>query len=309
MTLYLPIAEMSVSVLIYLALGAAVGFLSGLFGIGGGFLLTPLLTFLGVPPAVAVATSSAHVLASSVSGAVTHYQRNNVDVKMGFVMLAGGLVGTFIGVEAVHLLRKAGLFELTVSLSYVTFLGVVGTLILIEGVNAWRHAHKTGAAHSLRKSGQHSWIDGLPLKIRFHRSKLYISTVPPVIIGMFVSFMSAIMGIGGGFILIPAMIYLLRMPTGVVVGTSLFQIVFVAAFAIILHAVQNQTVDIVLAAILITGGVVGAQFGTAASERLRNEHLRILLGVVVLIVATRMAVDLVTTPGDLYSIGSLTGVS
>jgi uncharacterized protein len=309
MTLYLPIAEMSVSVLIYLALGAAVGFLSGLFGIGGGFLLTPLLTFLGVPPAVAVATSSAHVLASSVSGAVTHYQRNNVDVKMGFVMLAGGLVGTFIGVEAVHLLRKAGLFELTVSLSYVTFLGIVGTLILIEGVNAWRHAHKTGAAHSLRKSGQHSWIDGLPLKIRFHRSKLYISTVPPVIIGMFVSFMSAIMGIGGGFILIPAMIYLLRMPTGVVVGTSLFQIVFVAAFAIILHAVQNQTVDIVLAAILITGGVVGAQFGTAASERLRNEHLRILLGVVVLIVATRMAVDLVTTPGDLYSIGSLTGVS
>jgi uncharacterized membrane protein YfcA len=309
MTLYLPIAEMSVSVLIYLALGAAVGFLSGLFGIGGGFLLTPLLTFLGVPPAVAVATSSAHVLASSVSGAVTHYQRNNVDVKMGFVMLAGGLVGTFIGVEAVHLLRKAGLFELTVSLSYVTFLGIVGTLILIEGVNAWRHAHKTGAAHSLRKSGQHSWIDGLPLKIRFHRSKLYISTVPPVIIGMFVSFMSAIMGIGGGFILIPAMIYLLRMPTGVVVGTSLFQIVFVAAFAIILHAVQNQTVDIVLAAILITGGVVGAQFGTAASERLHNEHLRILLGVVVLIVATRMAVDLVTTPGDLYSIGSLTGVS
>jgi uncharacterized protein len=307
MTLYLPIAEMSVSIAVYLALGAAVGFLSGLFGVGGGFLLTPLLTFLGVPPAVAVATSSAHVLASSVSGAVTHYQRNNVDVKMGFVMLAGGLVGTIIGVEAVHLLRKAGLFELTVSLSYVTFLGVVGTLILIEGVNAWRHAQKTGTARSLRKSGQHSWIDGLPLKMRFNRSKLYISTVPPIIIGMFVSFMSAIMGIGGGFILIPAMIYLLRMPTGVVVGTSLFQIVFVAAFAIILHAVQNKTVDIVLAAILISGGVVGAQFGTAAGEKLRNEHLRILLGIVVLIVAARMAVDLVTTPADLYSIGSLTG--
>ena len=201
---------------------------------------------------------------------MTHYQRNNVDVKMGFVMLAGGLVGTFIGVEAVRLLRKAGLFELTVSLSYVTFLGVVGTLILIEGVNAWRHAQKTGAARSLRKSGQHSWIDGLPLKMRFHRSKLYISAVPPVIIGMFVSFMSAIMGIGGGFVLIPAMIYLLRMPTGVVVGTSLFQIVFVAAFAIILHAVQNKTVDVVLAAILIAGGVVGAQFGTAAGEKLRE---------------------------------------
>jgi uncharacterized membrane protein YfcA len=309
MSLYLPIAEMSVSVLVYLALGAAVGFLSGLFGVGGGFLLTPLLTFLGVPPAVAVATSSAHVLASSVSGAVTHYQRNNVDVKMAFVMLAGGLIGTFIGVEAVRLLRKAGLFELTVSLSYVTFLGVVGTLILIEGVNAWRQARISGAAHSLRKSGQHSWIEGLPLKMRFHRAKLYVSAVPPVIIGMFVSFMSAIMGIGGGFVLIPAMIYLLRMPTGVVVGTSLFQIVFVAAFATVLHAVENKTVDIVLAAILIGGGVIGAQFGAVAGEKLRSEHLRILLGVVVLIVASRMAFDLVTTPADLYSIGPLTGGS
>jgi uncharacterized membrane protein YfcA len=306
MTLYLPIAEMSVSVAVYLALGAAVGFISGLFGVGGGFLMTPLLTFLGIPPAVAVATCNAHVVASSVSGAVVHYQRNNVDVKMGGVMLTAGLVGTALGVEVVRLLRKAGYFELTVSLTYVTFLGVVGTLILIEGINAWRHAQSGGVA-SPRKSGQHNWVDGLPFKMRFQRSKLYISAVPPMVIGMFVGFTSAIMGIGGGFILIPAMIYLLRMPTGVVVGTSLFQIVFTAAFATILHAVQNRTVDIVLAAILLAGGVIGAQFGTIAGERLRGEQMRVLLGVLVLIVAVRMGYDLVVTPDDLYSLGSLRG--
>ncbi len=268
--------------------------------------MTPLLTFLGIPPAVAVATCNAHVVASSVSGAVVHYRRNNVDVKMGAVMLTAGLVGTALGVEVVRLLRKAGLFELTVSLTYVTFLGVVGTLVLIEGINAWRHQQSDGVS-SPRKSGQHNWIDGLPFKMRFQRSKLYISAVPPMVIGMFVGFMSAIMGIGGGFILIPAMIYLLRMPTGVVVGTSLFQIVFTAAFATILHAVQNRTVDIVLAAILLAGGVIGAQFGTAAGERLRGEQIRILLGVLVLIVAVRMGYDLVTTPDDLYSLGSLRG--
>lgn len=307
MTLYLPIAEMSVSVLVYLALGAAIGFLSGLFGVGGGFLLTPLLTFLGVPTAVAVATGTAHVVASSVSGAVTQYRRNNVDVKMGSVMLAGGIIGTVIGVEAVRTLRRAGLFDVTVSLSYVTFLGVVGTLMMIEGINAWRYLHTMGAPHGLRKSGQHSWIDRLPLKMRFQRSKLYISAVPPFVIGMFVGFMSALMGVGGGFVVIPAMIYLLRMPTGVVVGTSLFQIVFVAACATVLHAVQNKTVDIVLAALLISGGVIGAQFGTAAGDRLRSEQMRVLLAALVLLVAARMAYDLVVTPNDLYSLGSLSG--
>lgn len=309
MTLYLPIAEMSVSVVAYLALGAVIGFLSGLFGVGGGFLLTPLLTFLGVPPAVAVATSTAHVVASSVSGAMTHYQRGNVDVKMGFVLLAGGLVGTAIGVETVRILRIAGLFELVVSLSYVTFLGVVGTLIMIEGVNAWRKAQISGSAPSPRRSGQHSWIDKLPFKMRFERSKLYISVVPPTIIGMFVGFMSAIMGVGGGFVIIPAMIYLLRMPTALVIGTSLFQIVFVAAFGTILHAVQNKTVDIVLAVILISGGVVGAQFGTMAGDKLRGEHLRILLAALILIVALRMAFDLVATPSDLFSLASVAGAS
>ncbi|MEQ1653571.1 MAG: sulfite exporter TauE/SafE family protein [Hyphomicrobium sp.] len=306
MHVYLPIAEMPVNVLVFLGLGAAIGFLSGLFGVGGGFLLTPLLIFLGIPPAVAVGTGTAHIVATSVSGAFTQYQRNNVDIKMGLVMLTGGLAGTVIGVEAVRLLRKAGQFDLAISLSYVTFLGVIGTLMLIEGINAWRKIN-AGAPSRTRKSGQHSWVDGLPLKMRFHRSKLYISAIPPAVIGMFIGFLAAIMGIGGGFVMIPAMIYLLRMPTSVVVGTSLFQIVFVAAFAVLLHAVQNRTVDIVLALLLITGGVLGAQFGTLSGERLRGEQMRILLAGLVLIVAVRMAVDLVVTPNELFSFSGVKG--
>lgn len=300
MHVYLPIAEMSVSVLVFLGLGAAVGFLSGLFGVGGGFLLTPLLIFLGIPPAVAVGTGAAHIVASSVSGAVTQYRRNNVDIKMGLVMLAGGLVGTYIGVEAVRLLRKAGQFDVAVSLLYVTFLGVIGTLMLIESLNAWRKIN-AGAEVSKRRSGQHNWVDGLPLKMRFTRSKLYISAIPPIVIGTFIGFLAALMGIGGGFVMIPAMIYLLRMPTAVVVGTSLFQIVFVAAFAVFLHAVQNRTVDIVLAMLLITGGVLGAQFGSMAGEKLRGEQMRIMLAALVVIVAMRIAFDLVVMPGELFS--------
>lgn len=308
MTLYLPIAEMSISVIVYLALGVSVGFLSGLFGVGGAFLLTPLLTFLGIPSAVAVATSASHVVASSVSGAVTHYRRGNVDIKMGLVMLGGSLVGTYLGVGAVKILRVAGYFELTVSLMYVVFLGVVGTIILVEGINASRQVHATGIG-ATRKSGQHGWIEGLPFKMRFPRSKLYMSAVPPIIIGMFIGCMSAIMGIGGGFVLIPAMIYLLRMPTGLVVGTSLFQIVFAAALATVLHAVENKTVDIVLAVILIAGGVIGAQFGSIVGTKLRGEHLRVLLGGVILLVAARMAFELVMPPDDLYSLAAVMGAS
>ena len=306
MHLYLPIAEMSVNVLVFLGLGAAIGFLSGLFGVGGGFLLTPLLIFLGIPPAVAVGTGAAHIVASSVSGAVTQYRRNNIDFRMGFVMLSGGLAGTAIGVETVRLLRRAGYFELVVSLSYVTFLGVIGALMMVESINAWRRT-KTGASSGARRSGQHSWLDGLPFKVRFNRSKLYISVIPPAVIGMFVGFMAAIMGIGGGFVIIPAMIYLLRMSTSVVVGTSLFQIVFVAAFATLLHAVQNKSVDLVLAALLISGGVFGAQFGASSGERLKGEQLRILLAGLVLIVAARIAYDLVATPSELFSFGGLAG--
>jgi uncharacterized protein len=306
MHVYLPIAEMPVNVLVFLSLGAAVGFLSGLFGVGGGFLLTPLMIFLGIPPAVAVGTGAAHIVASSVSGAVTQYRRNNVDVKLGLVMLAGGLIGTIIGVETVRLLRKAGQFDLAVSLCYVTFLGVIGTLMMIESVNAWRKI-KSGTPARARKSGQHSWMDGLPLKMRFNRSKLYMSAVPPAVIGMFIGFLAAIMGIGGGFVMIPAMIYLLRVPSAVVAGTALFQIVFVAAFATLLHAVENKTVDIVLALMLITGGVFGAQFGAASSEKMRGEQLRALLAALVLVVALRIAFDLIVTPGELYSFGSVKG--
>ncbi len=306
MTLYLPIAEMSVSVIVYVALGLTIGFLSGLFGVGGGFLLTPLLTFLGVPSAVAVATSASHVVASSVSGAVTQYRRGNVDVKMGLVMLAGGLVGTYLGVQAVKILRRAGYFDFTMSILYVVFLGAVGTMILIEGINASRQKAKPGGA-SPRKSGQHNWMEGLPFKTRFPRSKLYISAVPPIVIGMFVGIMSAIMGIGGGFVVIPAMIYLLRMPTGLVVGTSLFQIVFVGALATVLHAVENKSVDIVLAFILIIGGVIGAQFGTMVGDKLRGEHLRVLLGALILLVAARMALDLVLPPADVFSLATTIG--
>ena len=306
MHVYLPIAELSVNVLVFLGLGAAVGFLSGLFGVGGGFLLTPLLIFLGIPPAVAVGTGAAHIVASSVSGAYRQYKRNNIDVKMGAVMLAGGLIGTFVGVEAVRLLRKAGQFDVAVSLCYVMFLGVIGALMMIESINAWRKTN-SGTTTGLRKSGQHSWVEGLPLKMRFTRSKLYISAIPPAVIGMFVGFLAAIMGIGGGFVMIPAMIYLLRMPTAIVVGTSLFQIVFVAAFATILHAVQNRTVDIVLALLLITGGVLGAQFGAISGEKLRGEQMRVMLAALVLIVAVRMAFDLVVTPAELYSFSGVQG--
>lgn len=306
MHIYLPIAELSVNVLVYLGLGAAVGYLSGLFGVGGGFLLTPLLIFLGIPPAVAVGTGTAHVVASSVSGAITQYRRNNVDVKMGLVMLTGGICGTIIGVEMVRLLRRAGQFDLFVSLIYVTFLGVIGVLMLIESANTWRRA-RGGAPVAIRKSGQHSWVDGLPLKMRFHRSKLYISAVPPAFIGMFVGFMAAIMGIGGGFVIIPAMIYLLRMPTNVVVGTSLFQITFVAGLATILHAVQNKNVDVVLASLLMAGGVIGAQLGASSGVKIKGEQLRFLLAAIVLLVAIRIGFDLVATPAELYSLGKAAG--
>ena len=227
MNIYLPIAEMSVSVFVFLGLGGAVGFLSGLFGVGGGFLMTPLLIFSGVPAAVAVGTEAAQIVASSVSGAIAQWRRRNVDVKLGVILLVGGILGSIIGVEMVKILRRVGQFELFVALSYVTFLGVIGILMLIESINAIRSA-RSGTPRRLRESGQHSWIHKLPLKMRFHRSKLYISAIPPMMIGAFVGFLGAIMGAGGGFIMVPAMIYLLRVPTNVVVGTSLFQIVFVS---------------------------------------------------------------------------------
>src|SRR5262245_47963190 len=250
MHIYLPIAEMSANVLLFLGMGGAVGFISGLFGVGGGFLMTPLLMFSGIPSAVAVGTGAAQIVASSVSGAIAQYRRNNVDVKMGLVLLAGGLVGSLIGVQIVKILRQVGQFDLFVSLAYVTFLGAIGALMLIESVKALQAA-RSGKPISARKPGQHNWIHGLPFKMRFNRSKLYISAVPPLMIGAFVGFLAAIMGAGGGFIMVPAMIYLLRVPTNVVVGTSLFQIVFVTAVTTVLQATENHAVDVVLALILI----------------------------------------------------------
>lgn len=306
MDLYLPIAELSVNVIVFLAMGSAVGFLSGMFGVGGGFLMTPLLIFSGIPPAVAVGTGAAQTVASSVSGAVAQYRRNNVDVKMGFVLLLGGIVGAMIGVQALKFLRHIGQFDLFVSLSYVILLGSLGTLMMIESLTVLRRS-SAGKAVSVRRSGRHNWVHGLPLKMRFHRSKLYISAIPPVAIGAIVGLLGAIMGVGGGFIMVPAMIYLLHMRTGIVIGTSLFQIFFVTAATTVLQAKENFNVDIVLALILMIGGVIGAQFGTAAGEKLKGEQLRFLLAGLVLLVCLRMAWDLVIKPDELFSLSSITG--
>lgn len=307
MHIYLPIAEMSANVWIFLGMGWAVGFLSGLFGVGGGFLMTPLLIFSGIPPAVAVGTGGAQIVASSVAGALAQYRRNNVDVKMALVLLCGGTVGGIIGVQAVRILRAAGHFDIVVALAYVLFLGVIGSMMLIESANAIRKV-RAGKSSTLRQSGQHGWVHRLPLKMRFHRSKLYISAVPPLLIGSFVGFMAALMGVGGGFILVPAMIYLLRMPTSVVVGTSLFQIVFVTAATTIMHAATNGSVDIVLALILIASGVLGAQAGAMAGSRLRSEEIRFALAALVLLVCLRIGWDLVITPTELFSIDPMRGL-
>lgn len=305
MHFYLPIAEMSANIFLYLGMGGAVGFLSGVFGVGGGFLMTPLLIFSGVPPAIAVGTEAPQIVASSVSGALSQWRRGNVDVKMGVVLLIGGILGAAIGVQVVKLLREVGQIDMFISISYVTFLGIVGGLMLIESVNTIR---KTSSGKpALGRRSRHNWIHGLPLKMRFPRSKLYISAIPPLVIGMFVGFLAAIMGVGGGFIMVPAMIYLLRVPTNVVVGTSLFQIVFVIGVTTVLHATHNQNVDAVLALLLMVGGVIGAQFGVRAGEKLRGEQLRALLAALVLAVCLRMAYGLVAMPGEIYSVTSAFG--
>ena len=299
MEIYLPIAEMSVHWLIVLGMGGAIGFLSGLFGVGGGFLLTPLLIFYGVPAEIAVATTSSHITASSISGALAQWRRRAVDLKMGMVMAAGGLFGTTFGVWLFTVMRRYGQMDLLVSASYVILLGTVGALMLRESLAALRAA-RSGAPPARR--APHLWMHGLPFKMRFRESRLYISVIPPVVIGFFVGVLSAIMGVGGGFVIVPAMIYLLRMPTNVVMGTSLFQIIIVTAATTILQATTNYSVDIVLALFLILGGVIGAQLGVRAGERLRGEQLRLLLALLVLAVALRLFVGLVLKPDDLFSV-------
>ena len=304
MQIYLPIAETSVNIFLLLGLGGLVGFLSGMFGVGGGFLMTPLLIFVGIPPTVAVASEANQILASSISGGIAHFQKRGVDIRMGCVLLAGGLLGSAVGVQLYALMREIGQIDLMISLCYVVFLGVIGLLMMIESIRAI-HARQIGRPIPARRPGQHNWIHGLPFKMRFKVSHLYTSIIPPILIGFFVGILAAIMGVGGGFIMVPAMIYLLRMPTNVVIGTSLFQIIFVSAAVTIMHAVENQTVDVVLATILIIGGVVGAQIGARLGQKLRGEQLRALLALIVLGVGLKMMSDLLFMPAEIYSLSSL----
>jgi uncharacterized membrane protein YfcA len=302
---YLPIAEISVSVLLLLGLGGGVGFLSGLFGVGGGFLMTPLLIFIGVPPAVAVATQSNQTVATSVSGVLAHWSRDNVDFKMGFVLLSGGVFGSIVGVALFSILRHFGQIDLVINVAYVIMLGSIGIMMLVESIRALRRVRR---AQGPRKMHQHVWVHGLPMKMRFKKSRLYISAVMPITLGFLVGILSALLGVGGAFMLVPAMIYLLRMPTVVVIGTSLFQIIFVAAITTILQSVENRTVDVMLAFVLTIGSVIGAQFGGRFGARLPGEQLRFLMAVLILIVAGGVCYELVATPEDLYAIYTLPGL-
>ncbi|WP_334161965.1 sulfite exporter TauE/SafE family protein [Phenylobacterium sp.] len=299
MDIYLPIAEVSVNAPLIVALGALVGFISGLFGIGGGFLMTPLLVFFGIPPAVAVASMSNHVAASSMSSVITYSRNRAVDWRMGGVLAAGGVVGAIAGVELFRWLRLLGQADLVVALSYLIFLGVIGGLMLTESLGAILRRRR-GEPPPPRRDRRPPWLYGLPLKLRFPRSRLYISVIPPLALGGFVGVLSAVMGVGGGFILVPAMVYILRMPARVVVGTSLFQIIITTALTGVLQAGRNQTVDIVLATLLLVGGVLGAQYGARASARFRAEELRAILALIVLMVGLRMGLGLFVQPDEAF---------
>lgn len=315
MGIYLPIAELSVNLFTLLAIGAAVGFLSGMFGVGGGFLVTPLLILYNIPPAIAVGTGANQVIATSLSGALVHYKRRSIDFKLGTFLLAGGLAGSSLGAIVFALLRSLGQLDLAISLLYVILLGAIGGLMLTESLSAvianFRPKPTVATPLPLPEtpavSNIQNYIHRLPWKMRFEVSRLYISVIPILALGMFIGFLSAIMGVGGGFIMVPAMIYLLRVPTNVVVGTSLFQIIFVSAYTTFVHATANNAVDMVLAVCLMAGGVIGAQYGADVGQRLKGEQLRALLGLLVVAVALRIAYGLFVTPDSIYtiSIGSL----
>jgi len=305
MNVYLPIAEISVNIFLLLGMGAGVGMMSGIFGVGGGFLMTPLLIFLGIPAPVAVGTEANQIVASSVSGALAHFRRGNVDLKMGFMLLVGGIIGSTFGVWLFKLLSALGQIDVVIRLAYVVFLGIIGSLMLIESFRSIRRSRASSG--SRRKLHEHRWFHGLPFKMRFRRSKLYISALLPLAVGALVGILAAIMGVGGGFIMVPAMIYVLGMPTSVVIGTSLFQIVFVTANVTFLQAYQNQTVDILLAFFLIAGGVIGAQVGTRVGAKLPGEKMRFLLAAMVVGGCVKLGVDLMATPDDLYSLATAGG--
>ncbi len=301
MQIYLPIAEVSVNAFLLFGLGGIVGILSGMFGVGGGFLMTPLLFFIGIPPAVAVATEANQIVASSFSGVLAHFKRKTVDLRMGTVLLIGGLIGAALGVVLFNYLKSLGQVDLLVRLCYVVFLGIIGSLMFIESLRAIR---QTSSGAVVPKRRKHNWVHNLPFKMKFRVSGLYISVIPPILVGVCVGILAAIMGVGGGFIMVPAMIYLLGMPTKVVVGTSLFQIIFVTAFTTMLHATTNYTVDVVLAVLLLVGGVIGAQIGTRIGVHLKAEQLRILLAIMVIAVCGKLALDLIIQPAELYSLGA-----
>ena len=300
MSIYLPIAEMNVNIFLIVFIGMVVGALSGLFGVGGGFLMTPLLIFLGIPPVVAVGSEAPHVLASSVSGVIAHWRKKNVDFKMGFFLLSGGVIGSTLGVNLFKLLKTYGQIDIVIQFLFIIFLGFIGISMAFESAKTTIKNYRTTSAIRT-KLHQHSWIHGLPFKLRFHRSKLYISAIPPILIGFFVGVLSAMMGVGGGFIMIPAMVYILGMSTNVVVGTSLFQIIFVTANSTFFQSYLNQTVDIVLSALMILGGVIGAQIGVRLGSQLKAEYLRGILAILVLLVCAKILTDLILTPADLFT--------
>ena len=300
MSIYLPIAEMNINIFLIVFIGMIVGALSGLFGVGGGFLMTPLLIFLGIPPVVAVGSEAPHVLASSVSGVIAHWRKKNVDFKMGFFLLSGGIIGSTLGVSLFRLLKTYGQIDIVIQFLFLIFLGFIGISMAFESAKTTIKNYRTTSAIRT-KLHQHSWIHGLPFKLRFHRSKLYISAIPPILIGFFVGVLSAMMGVGGGFIMIPAMVYILGMSTNVVVGTSLFQIIFVTANSTFFQSYLNQTVDIVLSALMILGGVIGAQIGVKIGSKLKAEYLRGILAILVLLVCAKILTDLILMPSDLFT--------
>ncbi len=300
MHIYLPIADIPINALLMLALGGVVGFLSGMFGVGGGFLMTPMLMFAGVPSAVAVATGANPLIASSITGTIAQYRRRNVDIKLGLYLLGGGAAGSLLGVHIVSLLRQAGQFDLAVSLLYVVFMSVVGGIMFVESLRAIT-SQRAGKPQSMRRRAQRGWIHALPFRTRFKASKLYISALPPIGLGILVGLLSGVMGVGGGFVMVPILIYVLRVPTSLAIGTSLFQVIFVSAITTVLQAVWNHNVDIALALLLMIGGVLGAQAGTAAGQRLRAEQLRLLLAILVLGVGLRLLAGLFS-PADLFSL-------
>ena len=307
MQIYLPIADLPVNIFLILGMGLAVGFISGMFGIGGGFLMTPLLIFVGIAPAVVVASVASHVAASSMSGAMAYWRRNAVDLALALMLLAGGILGTAAGVWLFTLLRSLDQLDLTIALSYVALLTVVGGLMINESVRAIIREQK-GQPVTPRRAGAHTWVHGLPLKMRFKRSKIYVSAIPVWAIGFIIGFFGALMGIGGGFLLVPMLIYFLRVPTATVIGTSMVLTLITMASATVMHAATNHLVDAVLALILMIGGVVGAQFGARAGQNMRGERLRLLLGLLVLAVGLRFAYQVIVQPGDLYSIRLIGGM-